>query len=422
MASRRAIGRNELWSSVDFVWDDLRDLPESRPPGELPPLEHRNMIVDVASEASLRQEERRSIQTCLAYCDPNDSLVAGFGALMPLLFDTPIDYTTKEVVRIAPAIPTRAMLGVFPQDGRLKIWGIINSGPLELNPTGGAAGLFTVTIVGPESLVLRWGPYELARLRYGEMRSLAQRMFATLELVYSAGITSIEKALYHEIERDTGGPLCSLDEHVLRKRPVQGFLGKVLQAITGAAHGGALVLVPDSWMPDHAPLSERLHIKYRSNSTSLWAALKDYCYFNVSSPPSTDRELADSTVSHERWLDRKRRAASAVEDWVTLCAALAAVDGAVVITDRMRLLGFGAEVLANPTLPVDVVRREHVGDRPAERISILGFGTRNRSAARLCWSSDAILVFVISQDGDIRMYRRVGDVVRMWDDAELDSA
>ncbi len=98
-----------------------------------------------------------------------------------------------------------------------------------------------------------------------------------------------------------------------------------------------------------------------------------------------------------------------------LVAALATTDGAVVMTKRYELLGFGGEISGK--LPgVDTVLRaldvegSMVEEEPTEIV-----GTRHRSAYRLCKELPDVLTVVVSKDGDVRFVRRQGDGVTYWD-------
>ena len=85
-----------------------------------------------------------------------------------------------------------------------------------------------------------------------------------------------------------------------------------------------------------------------------------------------------------------------------LLGALADVDGAVVLTDRFELLGFGGEITGH--LP-EIVRVRHALDLEAsffEEVPIDSVGTRHRSAYRFCAQERDALAIVVSQDGAVQ--------------------
>ncbi|MEO6420857.1 MAG: hypothetical protein ABIP39_15700, partial [Polyangiaceae bacterium] len=99
-----------------------------------------------------------------------------------------------------------------------------------------------------------------------------------------------------------------------------------------------------------------------------------------------------------------------------LIAGLADVDGAVVVTKRFELLGFGAEIRSSDRPDVLTVQRalDLEGERcVTERTD--NVGTRHRSAYRLCDRVHDALAVVVSQDGGIRFVAWVNGAVTCWD-------
>ena len=98
-------------------------------------------------------------------------------------------------------------------------------------------------------------------------------------------------------------------------------------------------------------------------------------------------------------------------------AALAAIDGAVVMTKRFELLGFGAEISGELPAVKTVFRALDLeGGRVAEE-STDAVGTRHRSAYRLCNALPEAVAVAISQDGGARFVMRKDDSVVYWDQA-----
>ena len=102
-----------------------------------------------------------------------------------------------------------------------------------------------------------------------------------------------------------------------------------------------------------------------------------------------------------------------LDDSLAFIARLAAVDGAVVISDRFQLKGFGGEVRAAAPKLADV----QFGNVSAGTVtrSLEEFGTRHRSAFRFCYALPSAIAFTVSQDGDVRMARRVANDVVVVD-------
>jgi hypothetical protein len=103
-----------------------------------------------------------------------------------------------------------------------------------------------------------------------------------------------------------------------------------------------------------------------------------------------------------------------VRDLAKFISGLTAVDGAVILTNRLRLLGFGVEVLTGAK-KLESVRSatSELADTFTE-VPISAFGTRHRSAFRFCSSLKPSVAFIMSQDGGVKAVRQVGHNLVMW--------
>jgi hypothetical protein len=96
-----------------------------------------------------------------------------------------------------------------------------------------------------------------------------------------------------------------------------------------------------------------------------------------------------------------------------LIADLARVDGAVVMTSGLDLLGFGGEIAGDlPDLP-RVKRAQDLEGRESVRTDRVG--TRHRFAYRLCHVVRDALALVVSQDGGLRFVRWHEGAVTHWE-------
>jgi hypothetical protein len=96
-------------------------------------------------------------------------------------------------------------------------------------------------------------------------------------------------------------------------------------------------------------------------------------------------------------------------------ANLAAVDGTVVLTKSLDLIGFGG-VIKGTFAKEDIIARaidtegeQRVFERPE------GVGTRHLAAYHLCKEIPDALAIVISQDGNASLVKWMDDLVTCWD-------
>jgi hypothetical protein len=101
-----------------------------------------------------------------------------------------------------------------------------------------------------------------------------------------------------------------------------------------------------------------------------------------------------------------------------LAASLAAVDGAILLRRDWKLVGFGAEVtetgIWRDDEAVEYGKHPDAMDEPrAKPLSSLGM--RHRSAYRFCQKVSGAMAFVISQDGDLRVFCHVDGRVELFE-------
>jgi hypothetical protein len=89
------------------------------------------------------------------------------------------------------------------------------------------------------------------------------------------------------------------------------------------------------------------------------------------------------------------------------------VDGALVLDQRLRVIGFGGEIRVDR----NVFQVSQAHDLSGERTSdwnVQADGTRHRSVYRLCSVEPEVIGFVISQDSHVRMIANVDESVTFW--------
>jgi hypothetical protein len=196
---------------------------------------------------------------------------------------------------------------------------------------------------------------------------------------------------------------------------------RLIATMRAGRHGGAIVLLP----PD-CSAHRYLHFKYsfqeeeprRRHRTLVLAAMRALARAaaaeSLGRPAGWD-DYATETRDPFPALDE------AIFEVSHLFAALADVDGAVVVNTRWEVLGFSAEIVGDlPDVPHVGVARDLEGvNRTFE--STDGVGTRHRSAYRLCAALHDAMAIVVSQDGAVRWVAWHDGEVTCWDHVPSDA-
>ena len=324
------------------------------PVPDLPTIE---AAIDAAFWASLRREEDHIPKISLALL-PADQVAH------PLLFARTLALNPHILVRLAPAVERPGIhLGVWPDAGRLMLWGTARTLPTHC---------LVVEVVAPGLLVIKYprsgdgGKFvNVAVLEADEIKIISEQ---------ASGLA------------DSPPLLMSLSdcESCISSPASVDVLTQLAASMRGHERGGSLLVVPagtERWRESIVP-----PIPYA-----------------VSPPYSELAELVRDGQGdrHQlRWQEDLNRAVSAL-------AGLTAVDGATVITDRFELLAFGATIArrAGGSRVEQVVLTEPIlgGVSAVVHPGQLG-GTRHLSAAQFAQDQRDSVVLVASQDGRFTLF------------------
>jgi hypothetical protein len=168
--------------------------------------------------------------------------------------------------------------------------------------------------------------------------------------------------------------------------------------ISEEAHGGAIIIVPQSIN------AKQITIKYRQQSSVLRAAF--IRFINVRHRVidlAMRMEEGDDTVKGERAIAELElvECHTLLVEAIRFVSRLAGCDGAIVISDDLRVLGFAAEIRSElkPEVKVRQIRDEM--RRTFTSLDVEQFGQRHRSAIKLVSREPSYYVLVVSQDGPI---------------------
>ena len=409
------------------------------------------MILDVVYHASFRTEESRRIAVRVAYLPPGITERNGKYHLMykPIALTRPINFTVDEVMRLAPALDaTRSMILVCPSElvlsegeHPLVIWGLYHQGSewwRMLTGKESAAicppNCLTVSSFSPGNITATTLGRVIFRLRDGQLQDT--RLDWTSSLGLSGGnvgsyFGDAVRLLYHDVCRTLGTTKYSDEEDTDQTPGFRYFLTleNIANITAERKHGGAFIFVPKKDYLDSTSVKNSLAVKYRIDASNIWDELVSECvaekrYYDLLFPEREKHtsltSMSDASASDLKslidWEQKMKSAEQKIAEFASFVSSLSLVDGAVVVTKRLEVLGFGAEITIDSPGPVDVrVAKEPFGKEYTKK-PVTAYGTRHRSAFRLCGNFEDFLCLVISQDGTIRVVRGIRGNTYLWDD------
>lgn len=322
----------------------------------VPDVEAIEAIIDAAFWASLRREEGFVPKISLAFL-PREQ------AAQPLLFERPLPLGTTALVRVAPAVERPGIhLGVWREDGELRVWGATRTIPTFC---------FVLEVAAPGLLVVKHHRGET-----GKFVNVAVLEGDQVKVIdeHASSLPDCPVLVASLVAFDTPGSWA-------------GSVNVLVQlAVSMRAHGrgGTLLVVP--------------------NGVETWRdSIIHPIRYSIAPPFSRLADLARTPPT-----ERERRSwQDALVDAVHGVAGLTAVDGAAVMSDRYELLAFGAKIARRRgSAPIEQITiTEPIKGGLAEVVHATRFGgTRHLSAAQFVHDERAAIALVASQDGRFTIF------------------
>jgi hypothetical protein len=418
----------DLYGKLQQVWDN-KPFFRGWPNVELPPKHVFDEIVEVCYHASMLTEEGRPTVFRIVFLDSQGPVSPRDDDELPpvtrYLLREPIPFTPGELRRVAPvADPRRVLLAVEHCGGRLQIYGLVDIGMTlwemarhERVMGNSSPEALVVMSTQPGELSISRGDRPVLRLRDGGIVTAAQSVLLhgpVAEFFGPASDLFIRNAC--ELSGIAQDP--AVDDGLSFAH--QSFVESVLVYTAELRHGGTLLFVREEITHEDPRLLSRVSVKYALPTTrprdALVSAMAARLKHNLLAEKLRHRrtvkaeeleQLDALACDHENYEDAARDAARFI-------ASLTAVDGAVLLTDTLRIIGFGAEVTAS--FPgADTVHLAYAADATERREARFAeYGTRHRSAFRFVAGMEPSVGFIMSQDGGVKAVRQVGQRLVMW--------
>jgi hypothetical protein len=357
--------------------DFQRQMPYRGEALEVPTPQTLADVLEVAFWASLTSNEGRPTRVRLA--------ILRAGTLEKVLeFAHPAAYSDEEVAKLAPAVSSTGYLAVDAMQTPATIWGISSTPMLERRDT------LVVDVSDPGVIRVGLGPFQSFMVFSGRSATM---LHGAGDMALSARVAS---ALGKDLTEKGG-----VDAHVAWRESLA--LGILARMVLEERHGGMLLVVPRgnaTWMESLLPFTHQFVEADHSVRDSIAAAAnqtEDSKATALSvlqqSPVSEDvRGAIVAALSQVNWHP---------ESILRPIARLAAVDGAVVLSDDLDVLGFGAMVNLG-SIPDVYLLTASPEDAVRIRIEDAG-GSRHQAAVRFVGQSHGSIALVISHEGHLSL-------------------
>ena len=200
----------------------------------------------------------------------------------------------------------------------------------------------------------------------------------------------------------------------------QQVIKRIISTVRNSHHGGTIIsLSPERALEVCSP-NNYLNIKYqfreeepRNRFRTLLVKL-----MNTLAASYGDANQVERTVGWNEYVASKNDVLNqideAVFEYAHFVASLTAIDGAVIMSQRQELMGFGG-VIRGPLDKVSDIARsldsegDHTTLEPVDMV-----GMRHRAVYQLCNELHDSMAMVISQDGNVDIVKWKNGIVTCW--------
>lgn len=425
----------DLAPLVQERWQDVAADRVASAAESLPELSVLEALLSSCYQVSLLREEERPLTFRLILAEPErfppkEGPPAG---LHRLEFPQPRPFNVGELRQLSPAADFyRSLVGVrLDEEHELEIWGLVHSGPRWLRSFEGGRGAFqplphspVIHVIAPGHIEVCKGSATVAKLDRGHLSSSSKTVYDSKWLADSfAPVRGELMDLHLSAREEAEEPWAQLDPDLTRKI-TQHMVRRVISTVRSSYHGGTLIILPPERTEEFSGKNRFIDIKYRFSEGEPRRRFRTLIIDTMNTLAEVygrDGGSPNTVVGWDEYEASGDEALSDLEEAVFemshLIAGLSAVDGAVVMTQRFEILGFGGELSGALPIVRTVARALDVEGDHVVKESTEGVGTRHRSAYRLCNSLLDAIAVVVSQDGSARWIKWKNGMITYWDQA-----
>lgn len=422
-----------LWRMADHDQD-------SPPPSlrRLPDFEVLEELVSTCYQVSQMQEETRGLRFRIMLIEPEDIDRQGSAerqGLFTLSFSKPRPYNEYELLKLGPSVDyNNSLIGVrFRRAEGLQIWGLIHSGSKWMHVIHGGSKKPTplpkalgINVVGSGRLIVCRGLDMLAQLSGGNIISPSTNVFKSEWVAKRfSSVKTILERMHKENPRYNQREWAQIDSSFIPTLYMQ-FFKHLISTVRRSGHGGTIISFPVDMDELIAHDNPYIHLKYRFAEGKARNQLRETVLQIVEALATNCGALhgPDYTAGWNDYVSLQTEELGQLDErifkFARFIARLTGVDGAVVTTEALDLLGFGGIIQGTMEMGGSVAQALDPEGARREVELVESVGTRHRSLYYLCNKLHDALGIVVSQDAKAQVVTWSKDMVTCWDVIPID--
>lgn len=315
------------------------------------------------------------------------------------------DLTVAEMRRLAPAADVRkSAIWLTWDDSRWRIEGLVDLGTswhrsrIGLGYSHNQPSALLVQIDRPGRIRVYQGSFHVATLSDGKIEGIGGIEFhLSLHEPCNRGLRAMQELIASPVFEE--------------QREYEGFefialwntFAAIANSISISGHGGALIISPIR----NRPSVKSLGVKYEQSSPALKNAFvafmnKRHLLGDMIARKEDGQQVPDEQIAHAELA--MLQTYDLLVEATRFVAQLAGCDGAILLSEDLTLLGFGAEIKATfreTAQVIDIADNYDEFNKMKRYLNVDQFGMRHRSAIKLVSREPRCRILVVSQDGPI---------------------
>lgn len=404
----------------------------------LPDFEVLEELISTCYQVSQMQEEARGLRFRIMLCEPadiddNDDL--GSTGVFTLNFSEPRPCNEYELHKLGPSLDyNNSLIGIRHSRAEgLQIWGLIHSGSRWVHMIHGGSksaaplpSALGINVVGSGRLLVCRGVDILAQLSGGNIIFPSTNVFQSQWVAKRFGRLQNELASLHNQARENRKECWAKIDPAFIPALYLEVYKHVISTVRRSGHGGTIISVPDGMEEFVLCDNPYIALKYRFGEGSARRQLSSTVLqiMEVLARNCGSLYGPDYVAGWKDYVSLQTEELAVLDEMIfkfsRFIARLTGVDGAVVTTEGLELLGFGGIIQGTYEMgeAVALALDPDGARRQVERVE--NVGTRHRSLYYLCSKLSDVIGIIVSQDAKARLvtYRR--DMVTCWDVIPID--
>ncbi|MBV9673057.1 MAG: DNA integrity scanning protein DisA nucleotide-binding domain protein [Verrucomicrobia bacterium] len=382
-------------------------------------------VLSVCYQASLLKQEGQSVICRVCVCPISDldpSSLYSYSFYLSLL-QKPRRFDEQEIRRLSPAASfSRSLIAITGLlGGGFEIAGLVQTGQWSRDLVADLQGMMhsipdwlIIHVRGPGNLVVYQGARRLATLLNGRVEGHGFNVFASSWMAEHCLKGRKDLPCFKDFAKNAD---VEFNED-LQENFDTNFFKRVISDVRDKRHGGTLVFGSESLLNGLLSGAGPLQAKYRigqNKSSTPYCSLVDRVTRRLVSLAKARHSKSVGWLEFVSWSDELSYSISThYLDLTAWLSDLATIDGCLLMDHRFRVIAYGVEIQI-PGHEAEVVYRalDLEGERKVAQ-SAEHFGTRHRSAYRLCREITGCLAVVISQDGTVQFVTNHRGQVTYW--------